>query len=98
MGIIYTDSYETRTAYSSVEVNDVNYMVHHVITSPIDGNPNEVSSTFYRVVGENKERVGYGRCYNGASSMGFDNSTNVPIVAQCGINEQFMNDLKEIFK
>lgn len=98
MGMTYTDSYETRKAYSNVVVSEVDYVIDYIIKSPIDGKANEVNATFYRVDGENKLRLGYGSYYDGATSVRFDSSASEPIEVQCAINEQFMNDLTNILK
>lgn len=96
MGITYTDSYETRKANNSLSVGNVDYLLDYIVKSPIDGKANEVNATFYQ--GEEKKRIGYGNYYDGASSVRFDSSTNVPFDAQKAVSEQFMNDLTDILK
>lgn len=101
MGMTYTDSYETRKAYSNVVVSEVDYVIDYIIKSPIDGKANEVNATFYRVDGdngENKFRLGYGSHSDRATTVRFDSSGDEPIEVQRAINEQFMNDLTNILK
>lgn len=98
MAMVFTESYEMRRAYNEVAVGDVKYVIDYSVKSPVGGSPEEVSSTFSRTEGDNRQRIGYGNYYNAASSVRFDASANVPFEVQSAINDRFMNDLAEILK
>lgn len=98
MAMVFTESYEMRKAYNEITVGEVKYVIDYSVKSPIDGAPEEVSSIFSCTEGENKQRIGYGSYYMGASGVRFDASANIAFEVQSAINDQFMKDLAEILK
>ena len=96
MAMVLTESYEMRKSYNEVVVGEAKYVIDYSVKSPIDGAAEEVNSTFSHVENEKKQRVGYGTYNQGASSVRFDASANVPFEVQSTINDRFMADLEEI--
>lgn len=95
MGITYTEEYETRKAVSEIELAEGNFRIEYIAKGPIDGSPDDVSATVYRVDSDGDVRIGYGGYVRGASNIRFE-AGGADMVSQAGISARFFGDVQTI--
>ena len=98
MGLVYIDEYETRKAYSELDIEGNSFTIEYVITSPIDGKPNNVNAYINKKsnTGDLK-RVGYGMYDKNITSLRFDASNYaLDILTQQALGNLFYQDMVNI--
>lgn len=95
MGITYTEEYETRKAVSEMGLAEGTFRIEYIAKGPIDGSPDDVSATVYRVDEEKDIRIGYGSYVKGASNIRFE-AGGAGMESQASICARFYGDVQTI--
>lgn len=95
MGMTYTEEYETRKAVSEMELDEGTFRIEYIAKGPIDGKPEDVNATVYRVGTDGDVRIGYGGYVKGASSIRFE-AGGASMESQAGITARFYGDVQTI--